>query len=130
MEIDLLIFNALLLTLEPGAPPLAAGFVAIRGRQIAAVGQLGPQDLPPARERLDVQGSLVLPGLVNTHCHAPMVWFRGLADDLPLHQWLSEVIFPAESGWLTPERVYGGALLAAAEMTSRSELVFSNNLAP
>jgi len=117
MIADLLIHNALVLTLEPGAPPLTEGYVAIRGRRLAAVGRAPhSRDLPRAREVLNVQGSLVLPGLVNTHCHAPMVWFRGLADDLPLHQWLTEAIFPAESGWLTPERVYLGALLAAAEM--------------
>ncbi len=117
MEADLLIHNALLLTLEPGAPPREAAYVAIRGRRIAAVGQAHhPRDLPPARKRLDVRGALVLPGLVNTHCHAPMVWFRGLADDLPLKQWLTQVIFPAEGSWLNPETVYWGALLAAAEM--------------
>jgi 5-methylthioadenosine/S-adenosylhomocysteine deaminase len=73
-------------------------------------------DLPPARERLDAEGNLVMPGLVNTHCHAPMVWFRGLADDLALQEWLTRFIFPAEAGWLNKERVYWGALLAAAEM--------------
>jgi len=77
------------------------GFVAIKEGHIATVGQAQREaDLPPARERLDVGGALVLPGLVNTHCHAPMVWFRGLADDLPLQEWLTQKIFPVESGWL------------------------------
>ena len=117
MTADLLIYNALLLTLEPGAPPREAAYVAIRGPKIAAVGQAAnPRDLPPARDRLDLQGALMLPGLVNTHTHAPMVWFRGLGDDLPLKKWLTEVIFPAEGGWLNAERVYAGAMLAAAEM--------------
>ena len=75
-----------------------------------------PRDLPPARESLDLQGALVLPGLVNTHCHAPMVWFRGLADDLPLQNWLTDFIFPAEGAWLDAEKAYWGTLLAAAEM--------------
>jgi 5-methylthioadenosine/S-adenosylhomocysteine deaminase len=116
MEADLLIHNALVLTLEAGAPPLYGGYVAIQGRRIAALGQAGAQGLPQAREVLEARGALVLPGLINTHGHGPMVWFRGLADDLPLQQWLTEVIFPAESGWLTPERVYLGEQLAAAEM--------------
>ncbi len=117
MDADLLIHNALVLTLEPGALPQPDAYVAVRGRHIAAVGRARrPQDLPGAGVRLDVRGGLVLPGLVNTHCHAPMVWFRGLADDLPLEPWLREVIFPAESAWLSPERVYWGSLLAAAEM--------------
>jgi 5-methylthioadenosine/S-adenosylhomocysteine deaminase len=45
-----------------------------------------------------------------------MVWFRGLADDLSLQDWLNNFIFPAEAGWLDPEKVYWGTLLAAAEM--------------
>ncbi len=117
MTYDCLIHNALVLTLAPGAKPLFPGYVAVQGDNLGALGQTDAlQDLPPARERLDVQGALVLPGLVNTHCHAPMVWFRGLADDLPLQQWLTECIFPAEAGWLDADKVYWGALLAAAEM--------------
>jgi 5-methylthioadenosine/S-adenosylhomocysteine deaminase len=114
---DCLIYNALVLTLAPGAGSRPHGYVAVQGGKIAALGQTeAPQDLPPARERLDARGGLVLPGLVNTHCHAPMVWFRGLADDLPLQQWLNGFIFPAEAGWLDADKVYWGALLAAAEM--------------
>ncbi len=116
-KVDWLIYNALVLTLEPGEAPLTHGFVAIQGSQITAVGPASAaRDLPPARESLDAGGSLVLPGLINTHCHAPMVWFRGLADDLALKDWLKRFIFPAEAGWLNRERVYLGALLAAAEM--------------
>ncbi|MDP3181475.1 MAG: amidohydrolase [Desulfobaccales bacterium] len=117
METDVLIHNALVLTLEPGASPLLNGYVAVKGARIAAVGQAAsPRDLPPARARLDAGGGLVLPGLVNTHTHLPMVWFRGLADDLPLRQWLTDFIFPAEAGWLDPDKVYAGTLLAAAEL--------------
>jgi 5-methylthioadenosine/S-adenosylhomocysteine deaminase len=117
MEIDCLIHNALVLTLEPGASPVPGGYVAVAGGKIVAVGPAADlAHLPPARERLNAQGSLILPGLVNTHCHAPMVWFRGLADDLPLKQWLTEFIFPAEGGWLDADKAYWGTLLAAAEM--------------
>lgn len=114
---DCLIHNALVLTLEPGAEPLFPGFVAVSGDKIAGVGQLPPgQPLPPAREYLDAAGTLVMPGLINTHTHAPMVWFRGLADDLALDAWLNKFIFPAEARWLNPQRAYLGALLAACEM--------------
>lgn len=114
---DLVIFPALVLTLEPGAAPIPNGFVAVSQGHIAAVGRaVDPADLPAAREILNVRGALVLPGLVNTHGHAPMVWFRGLADDLPLQEWLTRKIFPVESGWLDREKVYWGSLLAAAEM--------------
>ena len=115
--VDLVIFPALVLTMEPDAAPIPNGFVALTQGRIFAVGQAQDEaDLPPARERLDVRGTLVLPGLINTHCHAPMVWFRGLADDLPLQDWLIQKIFPAEGGWLDEDKVYWGTLLAAAEM--------------
>ena len=61
-------------------------------------------------------GCLVLPGLVNTHTHLPMVCFRGLADDLPLMDWLQHHIFPMEARFVDKEMVYDGALLAMAEM--------------
>ncbi|MBM4287315.1 MAG: amidohydrolase [Deltaproteobacteria bacterium] len=114
---DLLIYNALLLTLEPESRPWYQGYVAIQGSKIAAVGQAsGIQNLPNATEYWNAGGSLVMPGLVNTHCHAAMTLFRGLADDLPLEQWLHQHIFPGESRWVDYDFVYTGALLAAAEM--------------
>jgi len=114
---DTVIGNAHILTLEPGIKPLFPGFVAVQGGVIAAVGPgCHPGDLPPARECLDAGGNLLLPGLINTHCHAPMVWFRGLADDLPLKDWLTTKIFPAEGGWLDGDKAYWGTLLAAAEL--------------
>ncbi len=118
---DILIHNALVLTLEPGAAPIPDGYVAIKDGKIAAVGSAscpGPpcQSLPPCHQSLNARGGLVLPGLVNTHAHAAMVWFRGLADDLALKTWLQDVIFPLEAGWLDGDKVYWGTLLAAAEM--------------
>jgi 5-methylthioadenosine/S-adenosylhomocysteine deaminase len=114
---DTVIWNSCVLTLEPGAKPVFHGFVAVRGSVIQAVGHgCRPEDLPPAREYVDVGGALVMPGLVNTHCHAPMVWFRGLADDLPLQDWLTRKIFPAEGAWLDEDKAYWGTLLAAAEL--------------
>jgi len=56
-----------------------------------------------------------MPGLINTHTHAAMACFRGLADDLPLMTWLQDHIFPAEAR-LTPEIVYHSTLLSLAEM--------------
>ncbi|MCL4500354.1 MAG: amidohydrolase [Deltaproteobacteria bacterium] len=117
MDADILLHHALILTLEPGAAPIACGYVAVKGRRIIAVGAMAAvENLPPAQQSLDLSGYLVLPGLVNTHCHAPMVWFRGLADDLPLSTWLTDFIFPAEAAWLDPDKAYWGTLAAAAEM--------------
>ncbi len=115
--LDKVIWNSCVLTLEEGESPLFPGYVMVQGGIIQAVGQASHAgELPPARELIDANGGLVLPGLVNTHCHAPMVWFRGLADDLPLQEWLTKKIFPAEAGWLDEDKVYWGTLVAAAEM--------------
>ncbi len=61
-----------------------------------------------------VHGAL-LPGLVNVHCHSPMTLFRGSGENLPLHRWLDEVLWPQEAH-LTEEDVYWGMTLAAAEL--------------
>ena len=69
----------------------------------------------PGAERLATENGLIMPGLINTHTHAAMACFRGLADDLPLMQWLQEYIFPVEAK-LTGDIVYQATLLSLAEM--------------
>lgn len=115
--VDLLIKNALIVTMNPAMEIYQPGAVAIKGDTIMAVGP--EKELLPSgtevREILDVQGGVVLPGLINTHTHAAMTLFRGLADDLPLDDWLNNHIFPAERK-LSAQWVYWGTLLACAEM--------------
>jgi len=60
--------------------------------------------------------NVILPGLINTHTHAAMVYFRGLADDLPLKEWLEKYIWPAENSLLNPKFVYDAVGLACLEM--------------
>ncbi|HHO76987.1 MAG TPA: hypothetical protein ENN05_11270, partial [Deltaproteobacteria bacterium] len=67
---------------------------------------------------------IVMPGLINTHTHAPMTLFRGMADDLPLMTWLKDYIFPAEAEFVDREFVYIGSLLAAWEMTRSGTTAF------
>jgi len=69
-----------------------------------------------ASKILNGEGKVVFPGLINTHTHAAMVYFRGLADDLPLKVWLEEHIWPAEAKWLSPEFVRDAVELACLEM--------------
>lgn len=75
-------------------------------------------DLPvDITEVLGGPHDIVMPGFINTHTHAPMTLFRGMADDLPLMTWLKDYIFPAEAKFVDREFVYIGSLLAAWEMT-------------
>lgn len=114
---DILIMNCTVLPLAAGMPELIRqGYVSIRNGKIAALGPMAGLADAAADTVIDGSGHLVMPGLVNTHTHAPMTLFRGMADDLPLMAWLHEHIFPAEARSVNPEMVYWCAKLAAAEM--------------
>jgi 5-methylthioadenosine/S-adenosylhomocysteine deaminase len=92
------------------------GAVAINGDTIVALGS--NDDILASfstEQHLHTHHGLIMPGLVNTHTHAPMACFRGLADDLPLMTWLEEHIFPVEARW-TPEMVFQATQLSLAEM--------------
>jgi 5-methylthioadenosine/S-adenosylhomocysteine deaminase len=96
---------------------LAPGGVAVAGTDIVGVGT--PEDIAArfsAAETIDAAGQVVLPGLINTHTHAPMVLYRGLGNDLNLQDWLTKYIFPAEARTVSPEFVRAGTRLAALEM--------------
>ncbi len=113
---DLLLHAACVVTQNTERATIENGTLAIDKGVIVA---LGPRpDIAPlwqgARE-LDLGNMLVLPGLVNAHTHAAMTFLRGLADDLPLMDWLAEHIFPVEQH-LTPEIVEWSSLLGYAEM--------------
>jgi 5-methylthioadenosine/S-adenosylhomocysteine deaminase len=69
-----------------------------------------------ARDTVTLADHVLIPGLVNTHCHAGMTLWRGIADDLPLMAWLREHIWPAEAKHVSDEFVHDGSLLASAEM--------------
>ncbi|MCU0571638.1 MAG: amidohydrolase [Syntrophobacteraceae bacterium] len=115
-EVDLLIVNGHVLTLNGRDDRFPDGAVAVQGAEIVAVGDTASIEARfHARKTLVARGCVVMPGLVNGHTHAAMTLFRGLADDLPLMDWLHRHIFPAERK-LTEEWVYRGTLLACAEM--------------
>ncbi len=110
---DILIKNGIILTMDPENSIFHGGIVGITGDSISYVGE-GPTEIEAGRV-IDAKGGIVLPGLINGHTHAAMTLFRGLADDLPLMEWLNNYIFPAESR-IDPDFVHTGTLLACAEM--------------
>jgi len=110
---DIAITGGTLLTLSPGMEIIEDAAIGIQGGRITAV---NTKRSLPAKKIIDAEGCLVLPGLVNTHTHLPMVCFRGLADDLPLMDWLTRHIFPMEARFVNKTMVYDGSLLAMAEM--------------
>jgi 5-methylthioadenosine/S-adenosylhomocysteine deaminase len=115
--VDLLITNGIVVTMDEQQRVFDPGAVAIRGNAIAAVGPA--RDVAAqvtARSTIDARNRVVMPGLINTHTHAPMVLYRGLGDDLALMDWLQKYIFPAEAKTVTPAFVRTGTELAALEM--------------
>jgi 5-methylthioadenosine/S-adenosylhomocysteine deaminase len=114
---DLVLTNGIVVTMDGSRRVLNPGAVAISGTTIAAVGE--PQAVAAefkARDTIDARGRVIMPGLINTHTHAPMVMYRGLADDLALMDWLQKYIFPAEAKTVSPAFVRTGTRLAVLEM--------------
>ena len=99
--------------------------IAVDNGRIAAIGPRKNFTGYVAAKKLHLGSSLVLPGLVNAHTHVAMTFLRGVADDLPLMDWLNGHIFPREKH-LTAELVYAGSLLGCSEMTRTGTTTFAD----
>ncbi len=123
---DLLLCASCVVTQNPSREIIDNGAVAVSSGRIAAVGPRSRIEaaFSPA-QTLDLGRAMLLPGLVNTHTHAAMTLFRGLADDLPVTAWLTEHIWPAERR-LTPEAVRLGSRAACAEMLASGTTCFAD----
>ena len=117
MQYDIAIHNGIILTVNDQFEIIDNGSIYIKKDRIKRIeAATHARSLPKAKKMIDAGGNIIMPGLVNTHTHLPMTLFRGLADDLPLKQWLETVIFPAEARHITPDNVRTGTRLACAEM--------------
>src|SRR5438128_3819113 len=125
--VALVIANGTVVTMDATRRVLAPGSIAIDGPDIVAVDR--PEVIRQryrGRETIEAWGSVIMPGLINTHTHAPLVLFRGLADDLALMDWLQKYIFPAEAKLVSPEFVRAGTKLAALEMIESGTTTFAD----
>jgi 5-methylthioadenosine/S-adenosylhomocysteine deaminase len=118
---DLGIQGGTLITVSAKMEVIEDAVIGIRGNRITLVDK--HRDIP-ANRIIDATGCLIMPGLVNTHTHLPMVCFRGMADDLPLMNWLTDHIFPAEARFVNKKMVYDGSVLAMAEMIRSGATTF------
>ncbi len=115
-RVDILVSGAFVLPMDDKPRILKNAGVVIKKGLIWDVGETETlQRKYDIKRHLHYENGLVMPGLVNGHTHIPMTLFRGMADDLPLMEWLERHIFPAEAK-LRAEWVYWGALLGCAEM--------------
>ena len=114
-------------TQDPARRVIENGAVAIQGDHIAAVGTRVEIDRTfRPKTRLDRPDAILSPGLINTHTHAAMSLFRGVADDLALQEWLEKHIFPAEAKNVDREFVRWGTRLACIEMALSGTTTFTD----
>ncbi|MGA3015487.1 MAG: amidohydrolase family protein [Bryobacteraceae bacterium] len=103
------------------------GAVAVTGGRIVGVGTRAEIDAKfQAKHRLDRGDAILAPGLINTHTHAAMSLFRGIADDKKLQDWLEKYIFPAEAKNVTPDFVRWGTRLGCLEMLLGGTTTFTD----
>ena len=108
-----LITNATLLTCTPDMPVIERGWVHVEGETILAA-QGGPPPEIEGAEVIDAGGDIVMPGMVNPHCHMAMTLFRGLGEDVDDR--LFRYVLPMERKFVTPQMVRVGTALAALEL--------------
>ena len=114
---DLLIDAGWVVPVEPHGAVLEQHAVAVaNGRVVAVLPVAEARARFAPREAVSRPGSVLIPGLVNAHVHNPMTLMRGVADDLALHEWLQQHIWPVEAAVIGPEFVADGVSLAIAEM--------------
>lgn len=130
---DYIICADYILTMNDNMDMIRDGAVAIQGNKILATDtKANILNKYQTKQLLDKKGHVLLPGLINTHTHAPMVYLRGIADDLPLKEWLEQHIWPLEKKWLSKDFVYDATKLACLEMltggtTTFADMYFFNN---
>jgi 5-methylthioadenosine/S-adenosylhomocysteine deaminase len=126
-QVSIVITGGIVVTMDAQNRVLWPGAVAIDGQKIVAVDT--PENIAKrfrGATVIQAGGHVVMPGLINTHTHAAMVMYRGLADDLALMEWLQKYIFPAEGKTVSPELVRIGTRLAALEMIESGTTLFTD----
>ncbi len=126
-KVDLIVYGSHVLCADEPGRVLKEGAVAVRDGRIVAVDERAVvENRFMADSQLGGPDYAVMPGLVNGHTHVPMVYFRGLADDLPLREWLEHRIWPAEAQWLSEEFCRDAAALACVEMLKAGVTAYNN----
>lgn len=124
-QVDLIVKGGTIVTMDTQRHVIENGALAIKDGRIVQISPLSEVTAKyTARETVDGQGRIIIPGLINGHTHIPMTLFRGLADDLALDDWLNNYIFPAEARNVNEEFVRAGTQLGLAEMLRAGTTTF------
>lgn len=119
-----IIYNAHIITMNANLDIIPNGSLLIENGKIREIS--GETIRDDDAEMTDAEGMYVMPGFINTHTHLPMTMLRGYADDLPLHEWLTDHIFPAEARWVNAENVRLATRLAFIEMIKSGTTCFND----
>lgn len=123
--VDLLLINGAVVTMNPDGDVFLQGAIAIRGKEIVAVGTTEALLATySAHETHDCHNCAIIPGLINAHAHVPMSLLRGLVADQQLDVWLFGYMFPVESRFVDPNFSYTGAMLSCTEMIRSGTTTF------
>ena len=126
-HVDTLLHARWIIPVEPDHAVLEHHSLAIKdGRIHRLLPTREARRLHRADYDVELTEHALIPGLVNAHTHAAMTLFRGLADDLPLMDWLNNHIWPAEGAWVNAEFVRDGTQLAIAEMLKGGVTCFND----
>ena len=124
--IDLLVEPRWIAAVDPDVVLERHALAVHEGRIVALLPSGEARSRFAPTRRVVLEDHLLIPGLVNLHTHAAMTLMRGLADDLPLLDWLQKHIWPAETAHASPQFVYDGTRLACAEMLSGGVTCFND----
>lgn len=119
-----IIYNAHIITMNANLDIIPNGSLLIENGKIREIS--GETIRDDDAEMTDAEGMYVMPGFINTHTHLPMTMLRGYADDLPLHEWLTDHIFPAEARCVNAENVRLATRLAFIEMIKSGTTCFND----
>jgi len=126
-DVDLIVTGGTVVTMDKGRAIVQDGSIAVTSDSIVAVGPRADiESHYKSTLTIDATGKLVLPGFINGHVHVPMTLFRGLHDDVTLHDWLYKYIFPAEAKNVNEDFVRWGTKLAAAEQIRSGVTTFAD----
>jgi 5-methylthioadenosine/S-adenosylhomocysteine deaminase len=126
-QADILLVNALVLTMDEKLNQYNPGAVAIKGDSILAAGNESEiKSQFSAGQIIDCGGKILMPGLINAHTHVPMTLQRGLADDLRLDVWLMGYMMPVEREFVSPDYVRLGTQIACAELIKTGVTTFAD----
>ncbi|KAE9374988.1 5-methylthioadenosine/S-adenosylhomocysteine deaminase [Stipitochalara longipes BDJ] len=122
--------HATIITINPSREVILDGAILVTGSRIVGVGKTSsfpPSFLPPNTKIISLSGRILLPGLINTHSHLAQSLLRGLAEDLPLHSWMCDAIWPLEASYAEDDG-YVAARLTIAEMLKSGTTCFLESM--